>query len=334
MISFHPTFSPQRYTTPSHRGDIRELFPHHATILTDSGRSALALAIETLGLSDKTVALPAFVCDALLPILIRYNITPVFLDVEKETYHPNISHYVSVVNRIDGAILVATFGAPLSTEVVTFLKKHGKIIIEDYAHVPLPTHSETISGDARIYSLPKTLPVPDGGLAVLPTQTNVELRSHIFSLSYVKNVLKLLPLVAPIVASIRNSLRFSKEHIPPWSCPMRPSTLTSFLLPRTSRTKHNEFPYKYCHPFLVKDPERAIKLLREKGISAERIWHHPLILHKEAQRRFNLSSKDYPITTYIAEHIVCVPLWHISNKQHYQKYLENLQKVLAHECTK
>jgi len=311
---------------------LNELFPDHSTYLTDSGRSAFALAIEHLNLQGKTVVLPAYVCDALLPVLTRYDMQPIFLDIDNETYQPSFETYTDeILNKADAVLLVATYGKKPDQAVVSFLKDRGKIIIEDYA-MRSPLLNDPIDGMARIYSLPKTLPTPDGGIVILPKGTQIqELKRHHLSFAFIKNLFKLLPLIAPFIARIRDVGSYTPSSAS-WNGATTPSNITSVIFSEYCKKtvpKQVDEEYSYCYPLRVKNPREAVRQLRKHGISPERIWHQPIIFHSEAKKHFKLEQSDYPKTMKIASEIVCAPLWHIENQKAYNQYVEKLQEILA-----
>lgn len=341
MISFHPTISLSRFLkalvakpdASRLQQSLKCLFPHHAITLTDSGRSALAVTIEALELRGKTIAMPAYLCDVLLPVFLYYRISPIFLDIDPTTYQPPVSAYTpEVLAKMDAALLVATYGKAIQPEVLTLLKQHRKIVIEDYSHRN-PLEGEPLVGDARIYSLQKTLPLPDGGLAVLAeTASYPVLPERTFSLTLLKDTLKLLPLVAPLLTYIRQLMVPEGFALSAWEKPTKPSKtaqrlLLEMLLERD--VTRVDVEYSYCYPLLDKDPTRAEKILAKGGISAERMWHHPIILHPHACQLFVYTKENYPQTLEVAKRIVCAPLWHIRTKDEYQNYQKRLEKMLA-----
>lgn len=342
MISFHPALSPIKWLKyavlslkPSQPQKCFEaLFPEHAVVLTDSGRSALALIIEQLGLSHKTMALPAYVCDALLPILKHYNIHPIFLDVSEENYQPPLSAYTDeVLRKADAVLLVATYGEEPAEEVLSLLKQKNKVIIEDYAACN-PFAKSELRGAARLYSLQKTLPVPDGGLAIMPRGSKMSaLAPHRLSLEFSKNVLKLLPLGAHLINALRRGAGVNRSSAT-WRGKTRQSNFSSAVLcdvcvrPKTEKKISR---YSYCHPFRVANRKRALQLLLADRICAEPIWQNPLIFHPEARSLFDIDANVFPRTKKIAGEIVCVPLWHIQNEAEYQAYVKHLKEALAEE---
>jgi len=306
-------------------------FKEYQAILTDSGRSALAVVIKGLNLQNKTIILPAYTCDAVFPVLQTYNIKPIFIDVDEKTYQPPLRAYTDKLLRTaDAVILVATYGASPDQAVIERLKVYKKVIIEDYAMCN-PLHPVPLIGAARIYSLPKTMPVPDGGLAIMAKSNLVPyIAPHRFSLGFAKNVLKLLPGIGPLIAKLRNWLKDTQTK-PTWDKIKQPSNLTKNILQKwcQSAPANTDTTYLYCHPMTVTDPNLAVASLHSVGISAEKIWHQPIIMNHDVQAAYELSPTQFPATVKLAKTIVCAPLWHITDEASYHNYLSKLKKILA-----
>ncbi len=332
MITFHPTIPfttyIRRFVTRPEDPEPRlsALFPGHDITLTDSGRSALALIIETLGLEHKRMALPAFLCDNLLPVLQHYKIDPVFLDIDPLTYQPSESAYDTTC---DIALIVATYGRLPNTTIIQSLRSRGTIVIEDWAHVGLPTTPiDRIDGDARYYSLSKILPVPDGGLAVIPKghvcgSTFAHPRTTITS---IKDMKKLVPFAATIVTLVRFlfSRKQAGSHPPLWNGLAHMRRVSRRYLGH-ALVEHNRGSSAYCYPIQTSQPRTAQYRLFKNGIIAERLWEHPIIEATDADHTL------FPNTDNAAQHVLCVPLWHVQTGNEMRAYEQKLKNVLADE---
>jgi hypothetical protein len=304
------------------------MFPNHTSILTDSGRSALAVIIEALNLRGSRMVLPAFLCNVLLPVLRHYDITPLFVDIDPESFTPASASYTEeLLSRCDAVLVVATYGRAVPRTITTQLKRAGKTVIEDYAHVPLPREPiTTLQGHARYYSLPKTLAVPDGGLAVLPNTTSQpELPQRTRTAEFVKNCLKLFNPFTTMVAHLK-SLRESRLAAPNWNRVEKPSIATMHLLYYFLYEHPPEEGRRYCYPFYVENPDAAQQLLLKNGIAAERLWLDPIGLH----RTFG----GYPNTERAAASVICAPGWHLRTKGQEKTYLALLKNILTGQLTR
>ncbi|MCI0619608.1 DegT/DnrJ/EryC1/StrS family aminotransferase [Candidatus Wolfebacteria bacterium] len=335
MISFHPTITYQTYrealaapyTPRALARAFRMMFPNHTSILTDSGRSALALIIETLKLRGTRLALPAFLCNVLLPVLRHYDITPVFIDIDPKTFEPAPESYADdFLARVDAVLLVATYGNTIPRASRAKIRNAGKITIEDYAHVALPREPvTTIHGHARYYSLPKTLSVPDGGLAIFHKDVAPpNLPPHTKTPEFFKNCLKLFNPFTTLVAHLK-SLREARQTTPVWKRIEEPSIITKRLLYYFLYENPPAEGRRYCYPFIVLNPDSAQQLLLENGIAAERLWLDPIGLFR--------TYGAYPNTERAAVSVICAPGWHIHTKEKEKTYLALLKNILTGQLT-
>ncbi len=305
---------------------LSALFPGNSIILTDSGRSALAVIIETLHLQGKRIALPAFLCNNLLPVLTHYGMIPTFLDVG-DTFQPEPSAYLGT---FDVALVVATFGRQPNETLIMSLKNRGIIVIEDYAHMPLSQKTATLIGDARYYSLPKIIPAPDGGLSILPAGTSfTNLPRASRSLSYTKNTFKLISWLNALITRVRLFSKLQTNDVPTWNGIRALSRLSRQLLAHYSlyplRSKDVD-GYRYCFPLSVHNPQKIQRRLFARGITAERLWFDPIV-----DSVVGIQRKDFPHTDAFALRTLCVPLWHLQNEDDVVSYERTLQDVLPNE---
>lgn len=332
MITFHPTIPFRTYIrrliTRPHDPEPRlsALFPGHSITLTDSGRSALALIIETLNLEHKRMALPAFLCNNILPVLKHYNIEPVFLDIDPLTYQPAESAYET---PCDAALIVATYGKLPNPSIIQSLRNRGTIVIEDWAHVALPTTPiDRIDGDARYYSLSKTLPVPDGGLAIIPKGhvSGSTLGHPHTTFTSIKDVKKLMPFAATTIALARFFFSQNKvaSHPPAWHGLAHLRRISRRFLGHALASQ-NERSSAYCHPIRVNDLRTAQGRLFKNNIIAEPLWNHPIIEATEIDR------SQFPNTIEAAQHTLCVPLWHVRTGNDTRAYEQKLKDALPDE---
>ncbi|GMU73923.1 MAG: hypothetical protein AMXMBFR44_1220 [Candidatus Campbellbacteria bacterium] len=329
MITFHPTVSLLELgatlfgSAPNPEKRLTELFPGHHSILTDSGRSALAVIIEALHLEGTRMAVPAFLCTNLLPVLTHYRIEPVFIDSEPGTFQFHASSYAGA---FQSALVVATYGQMPDATLIETLERRSVRVIEDYAHVPLPNTPENFSRP-RYYSIAKTLPAPDGGIALLPREYAYEKtfpRAQ-WTPGFLKNTLKLWRVVAAFLFRVRILVHKTETQPPAWHGITAMASLSRRCLGRTlaKGSRFSPAPYAYCYPLLLSNPERAQQTLFKNGIIAERIWN-PIIAGAHNAHAFPNAYEKSNTT-------LCLPLWHIDSDTALETYEKKLQNVLAGE---
>jgi dTDP-4-amino-4,6-dideoxygalactose transaminase len=140
-------------------------------LLTNQGKAAFELIVLAAGLQRSRILLPAFFPDDLVGVMRKYEITPVLVDVDSDTYHIDIR---SITRRhLDGAralVVEHTFGLPADGPTIrAFCDEHGLVMIEDCARALGAARGGSLVGSFghyALFSLPKCAPVREGGVAL------------------------------------------------------------------------------------------------------------------------------------------------------------------------
>jgi|Deesub1362A_J573_1020465.scaffolds.fasta_scaffold00252_25 dTDP-4-amino-4,6-dideoxygalactose transaminase len=132
--------------------------PYCATFC--NGTLALQLTIQGMKLSGEVITTP-FTFPATPHVLYWNNITPVFCDIDPETYNIDHRHIESLISpRTSGILAVHIFGNPCNTEELEKIaRSHGLKVIYDAAHafgVRLNGKSIASYGDASMFSFHAT----------------------------------------------------------------------------------------------------------------------------------------------------------------------------------
>lgn len=137
---------------------LQQYFPDGETYLTNSGRSALYLAIRSLKLnSSDEVLMQAYTCNAVPNPVLWAGATPRYVDINKETLNMSVEHLKAQITQHSKVIIVQhTFGYPAEMEAIMDLaRKHKLIVIEDCAHALGARIQNTLVGnfgDMAIFS--------------------------------------------------------------------------------------------------------------------------------------------------------------------------------------
>ena len=122
--------------------DFAEYMEQKYCLLVNSGSSANLVAFATLTspklgdkalkLGDEVITVAAGFPTTVNPI-IQYGITPVFVDIELETYNIKVSELEKALSDKTKAVMIAhTLGNPFNLKAVTeFCKKHDLFLVED-----------------------------------------------------------------------------------------------------------------------------------------------------------------------------------------------------------
>jgi len=140
-----------------------------------SGRTALAAAFRHLGLKPgQNVLLPAYVCGSVLAALDYCGLKPIFYDVGP-TLRPEPAGFERGLAEAAAVLVVHYWGFPQPVESLAALAgPAGLPVIEDCALGLFSRPGGRLLGSfgrAAVFSLPKSLAAPDGGLLWLNGRT-------------------------------------------------------------------------------------------------------------------------------------------------------------------
>jgi dTDP-4-amino-4,6-dideoxygalactose transaminase len=137
----------------------------------NQGKAAFEQIVLAAGLQRSRILFPAFFPDDFVGVLRKYEITPVFVDVDPDTYQIDIRCIAS--RHLDGArglIVLHTFGLPADGPTFrAFCDEHGLVMIEDCARALGASRGGALVGSFghyALFSLPKCTPVRQGGIAL------------------------------------------------------------------------------------------------------------------------------------------------------------------------
>ena len=155
--------------------NIKEMFPEREIYFTDMGRSAFRLIIEKFNLQNSEILFPAFICDIFYPLFKKYNLSPVFLDINLKTFNIKPEEIEKKITKKTKAILVChTYGFPADLrKILPLAKKYNLLVIEDCTHSFGAKYDGKFLGnfgEASFFSLYKLFPTLRGGMAVIKTQ--------------------------------------------------------------------------------------------------------------------------------------------------------------------
>ena len=148
------------------------------TVLAHRGRTALWHGLRALGLRSRDrVLFPAYCCGAELEVLLQAGLEPVFYPVDARAFLDHAVVAALLQQQPKALYLIHYFGLPASlARVRAMAREQGVLVIEDCAHAlyALDENGSSIgsNADLAIFSLPKHLPLPNGGLMVLSGDTS------------------------------------------------------------------------------------------------------------------------------------------------------------------
>jgi len=324
---------------------LNNLFPNYNFVFTNSGRSAFQLAIQSLGLENTEMILPAYICDVFKPILRHFNIKPIHIDTNINTFQMEISEIETQITTKTKSILIChTYGLPVEMDqILKIAKNHNLKIIEDCAHLSLSVLAEQTSrGDALFFSFSKIFPVINGGLLISKNSINSNLKESKFKFSNTIRFLRLFPGLARFSEKFRPEERM-KDNI--YSEPKTISKtslkiINNCLVNLDEQTINKIKIAKYFQGKLLKinfkaqqpnnntftylsvltpdnvDRNKLFNDLRKHHIFCSRMWQNPLL-------------KQLPNTSYIANHIINFPLQNWFKKEDIDKIVRMIENIIS-----
>lgn len=127
-------------------------------LLTDSGTTALRLALEAAALAapGRPIALPSWACYDLVSAAVGARVPVVFYDVDAATLAPSAAALAALhAHRPAACILVHAFGFPVDVEAARRALPNGTFVVEDCAQAWGATFRERPVGaasDAAVFS--------------------------------------------------------------------------------------------------------------------------------------------------------------------------------------
>ena len=161
-------------------------------------RSAWSLAIickwykKIKHKKNLTIWIPDFFCDESLELIRKMGVKIIFYPIN-ENSEPSIHLFPQINddNKPDLFLLVHYFGQPTPTrDILKFCSNYNSILIEDAAHVIVPTEGVGESGDFIMYSPHKQFAIPDGAVLVFRKNGPSKLASYDDSIKYLKLIIK------------------------------------------------------------------------------------------------------------------------------------------------
>ena len=331
MYFTHPQFKKfplrllfRKFSEADFNNKLANLFPSHNIILTDSGRSAFQIAIKELGLENSEMILPAYICDIFKPILKHFEIKPIYLDTDIETFHMDLSNIESLITPNTKSILIChTYGLPVQMEEISRIaRNHNLKVIEDCAHI----WPSKINGDCAFFSFTKFFPVIDGGMLISKETINTNLEKYQSKLFNTIRFLRLFPFVAKLSEKFRQERELIERR---WSIPRKISQnslkivnyyLGNFEEQIKNRIKLGKYfqnkllglklkvqngqdnTFTYLSALVPENINRddLFSKLRKHNIFCSRVWQNPLF-------------KQLPNTSIVSKRIINFPLqnWYI-----------------------
>jgi dTDP-4-amino-4,6-dideoxygalactose transaminase len=132
-------------------------------------RDALVCGLEALEIEPgSTILIPAYMCNSTIEPLRNLGYDIIFFDVKEDlSFDLNMIESLISGSNVEAILSVHYFGFPTNIQDLVYLcKKYNVKVVEDCAHSFLTKiHGQSVGlfGDIAIFSMRKTLAIPDGG---------------------------------------------------------------------------------------------------------------------------------------------------------------------------
>jgi dTDP-4-amino-4,6-dideoxygalactose transaminase len=288
-----------------------------------NGTDALALALRAceIGVGDEVITV-ANTFIATVEAISMVGATPVFVDVDPDTYTMNWREILPAITSRTRAILpVHLFGHPAEMEpILEIAATYGLRVIEDASQAHGATYNGRPVGglgDIGCFSLycSKTLGAyGEAGICVTKDDSLAErmriLRDHGSRHRYEHEILGVNARMDEIQAAI---LRVKLPYLDDWNAARRAHAETyarllhetGIVLPKTEAWATHAF---YVYVVQVPDRDRVRDALAQQGILTG--VHYPVPLHLQpACERYGWLRGSLPVTEAAAERILSLPMY-------------------------
>lgn len=154
-------------------------------INTSFGRTAIYLGLRAVNVSDKEVIIPAFTCTVVRHAVTMAGATPIFVDIDYETFDFDIHDLKQKITKNTKAIILTHyFGRVVRNleEIIEIAKQYNLILVEDCAHsLGAEYKGKKIGtfGDLSIFSLTKNMINFGGGVLATDNDAIVNNALHL-----------------------------------------------------------------------------------------------------------------------------------------------------------
>lgn len=289
-----------------------------------NGTDALLLALDAkgIGTGDEVITTP-FTFFATAEVVSQLGATPVFVDIDPETYNLDVEQIRQKFNEKTKAIIpVHIFGQPANMdEIMLFAEENGLFVLEDAAQaIGSEYHGKKIGswGHAATFSFFPTKNLGgygDGGMIVTNDDDLAEkmriLRAHgSYPKKYYHSTLGYNSRLDELQAAI---LRVKFRHLDQWNDARREkaSWYDQKLADLPIKIPFHAPDRKHIyHLYIVQAEERdaLMKHLKENGVSTG--VYYPLPLHlQEVYKDLEYEEGSIPTAEYVSKRTLALPLY-------------------------
>ena len=308
----------------------------------NSGTDALHLALRALdiGPGDEVITCP-FTFVATTEAIGIVGATPVFVDIDPETYNMDPSQIEAAITPRTKAILpIHIYGNPAPmVEILAIAKKHGLAVVEDCAQaIGATIDGKKVGsfGDVGAFSFfpSKNLGAfGDGGMATTNRKDLADrmrsLRAHGGRVKYHHEELGVNSRLDEVQAAI---LRVKLPHLESWLDNRRANAHAySEALASVVKVPNERDGVRHVfHQYTVRvgDRDRVSKALADEGVQT--MVYYPVPLHlQEVHRALGQGEGTFPHSERAAREVLSLPMFPELSAEDRTTVIQSLQRVLA-----
>jgi len=304
--------------------DVKHVIP------CGNGTDALQIALMALGLKSGDEVITAnFTFAATVEVIGLMNLTPVFVDVDKDTFNINIEELNNAITPKTKAIIpVHLFGQAANMEAVMKISDDNNLFViedtaqalgSDYTFADGKTQKTGTIGNIGTTSFfpSKNLGCYGDGGALFTNDDELAKRlgaivNHGMYKRYYHDEIGVNSRLDSIQAAV---LRVKLPHLDAYCSARRKvaeyynnalSEIDQLVVPVTSKKSTHVF-HQYTLKTKNTNREDLIEFLKEKGIPA--MVYYPVPLHQQkAYIRSEFKDEDYPITMELCKSVISLPI--------------------------
>lgn len=209
------------------QNNVLDYFVKRHPVYVHKGRTAIRLACEFLGLGPNAEILaPSYNCGSEIDALLSSGASVALYRITKSASVDLSDIGKRITSRTKAIYVTHYFGFPQDLTIIkNFCNQAGLSLIEDCALALFSSQNgEMIGtmGDVSIFSLPKTLPVPDGGIFLVNDAAEMKSRVDLVQTNLREIILSTLPLLkAAFLRWFTDRISYNRLCPTPqgWHCP-------------------------------------------------------------------------------------------------------------------
>ncbi|MDD4202712.1 MAG: DegT/DnrJ/EryC1/StrS family aminotransferase [Candidatus Omnitrophica bacterium] len=320
-------------------------------VAVNSGTSALHLIVRALGLQkgDEVITTPfSFIASS--NCLLFEDVTPVFVDIERETYNIDVSKIEEKITQKTKAILaVDVFGVPaLWDKLIKIAKKHKLKLIQDSCEAlgaEFKGRKIGSFGDAATFAFypNKQITTAEGGMVLTDNKNIADLCKsmrnqgrdnmqtwfgHVrlgynYRLSEMQAALGIVQMtrIKEILKKREIVAKYYEENL---------KDIPGIKIPENiSYGKRSWFVYviELGNKFNRKDRDKIMKLLRGQGVSCSN-YFSPIHLQPFYRKLFNFKRGYFPVTDYVSDRTIALPFFNKLTEKKVIYITQKLKKII------